>query len=214
MGKFKEKEKQRTLTASEAKRKIAFDELSANLQAQGYQSKELTVGIVFANVMAFILGAPFLIGFSIWFFIYNGGVIPTLSLLETAIFGISMFALIFVHEGIHGLCWGTFAKEHFKSISFGFAKEYLTPYCTCKDPLKKWQYIVGAMMPTILLGILPSVISVYAGSGLLLYIGIIMIIAGGGDMLVSLKLLFHRSAGREAIYVDHPYLCGLISFER
>ena len=49
--------------------------------------------------------------------------------------------LIFVHELIHGITWAVFAKKGRKAISFGFIPQYLTPYCTCNEPLKKGEYI-------------------------------------------------------------------------
>ena len=56
--------------------------------------------------------------------------------------GLWMFLIVFmilivVHELIHGFTWGMFAQSKLKAISFGFIWQYLTPYCTCKEPLKK-----------------------------------------------------------------------------
>ena len=41
---------------------------------------------------------------------------------------------IVVHELIHGLTWACFAKNGWKSISFGVWWKVLTPYCHCNEP--------------------------------------------------------------------------------
>ena len=127
---------------------------------------------------------------------------------------IVFIALIFVHEGLHGVTWALFAENGFKDIEFGFMKELLTPYCTCAAPLKKGQYILGALMPLIALGLIPTAIGILAGSLLWLFIGLVMILSAGGDILIVLKLLRWRSEAAETRYVDHPTLAGLVAFER
>ena len=41
-----------------------------------------------------------------------------------------------------------------------------------------------------------------------------MIFSGGGDGLIILKLLLHRTKGKTVVYYDHPYECGVVAFER
>ena len=41
-----------------------------------------------------------------------------------------------------------------------------------------------------------------------------MILSGGGDVLIAWKLLLHRAPDAEVRYLDHPYECGLVAFER
>ena len=115
---------------------------------------------------------------------------------------------------IHGLFWAIYAKNHLKSIEFGFMISSLTPYCCCKDMLTKSQYIVGGIMPTVLLGIVPAVISIFTGSLFWFIMGELMILAGGGDLTILLKLLRYKSKKEEILYMDHPYECGLVVFER
>lgn len=49
----------------------------------------------------------------------------------------ALFLLIVIHEAIHGLTSGIFAKGHRNAIAFGVIWEMLTPYCTCAEPLAK-----------------------------------------------------------------------------
>ena len=90
-----------------------------------------------------------------------------LSGLQMIIFVIAILLLVVVHELIHGITWSVFTEHHFGDIEFGFMKEYLTPYCTCKCPLSKGKYIIGALMPLIILGIIPMAAGIIMGSMLL-----------------------------------------------
>ena len=51
-------EKERKLTPAEEARKIAFEKTKKELLDKGYEEKDLTVGIVYANVMALVLALP------------------------------------------------------------------------------------------------------------------------------------------------------------
>ena len=125
----------------------------------------------------------------------------------------AILVLVVVHELIHGITWVCFAKKHFKAISFGVMKEYFTPYCTCNEALARSQYLIGALAPTIVLGILPCIIAITIGSAPLFTLGAIMILAGGGDLAICRKLLNYKQANR-TIYLDHPTECGLVGFSK
>ena len=209
--------KDRKLTKAEEKRKKIYEEEKQKLIDAGYTEKDLTIGVVYANVMAFVLGLPIIIVLGILFFKYNLGnseMSFTFTIKESVIFLITLLVLIVVYELIHGAFWAIFAKNHLKSIEFGFMVQYLTPYCCCKEVLTKGQYIIGGIMPTVLLGIIPAVVAIFSSSWLVFVIGCIMILSGGGDMTIVLKLLMYRSEKQEILYMDHPYECGLVVFER
>lgn len=127
---------------------------------------------------------------------------------------LALLALTVVHEGIHGITWACFAKEHFGAIDFGIIWSMLTPYCTCNAALTKSQYIIGAMMPTVIVGFIPAAIAVAFNYPTLFFISMIMILCGGGDALIILKLLCYKEHGKESIYMDHPYECGVVVLER
>lgn len=48
-----------------------------------------------------------------------------------------IIALIVIHELIHGLTWGYFAKNCLKSIDLGMIWTMLTPYCTDAEHLTR-----------------------------------------------------------------------------
>ncbi len=206
-------EEKRTLTAAEQKRQARFEALRAKLEAQGWRATDLVISIVKANVFAVLLAIP-LMGLGFWLFFRRNGGIGSMPDHFALLFLIAFIALIFVHEGLHGVTWALFAENGFKDIEFGFMKELLTPYCTCAAPLKKGQYILGALMPLIVLGLLPTVLGILCGSMFWTIIGLVMVLSAGGDILIVLKLLLWRSNAAEKRFLDHPTQAGLVVFER
>ena len=214
LGNRDEKEKSRELSAAEERRLRRFEALSEELIGQGYRRVELTVSIVKANIFAAVLLLPLLIVGIGLFFLHNHSVSGGLGMLNPILFLVLLFALIVVHELIHGLSWSLFAEHHWKDIEFGFMKQYLTPYCTCGVPLKKGAYIFGALMPLILLGILPMIAGILTGSFGLLLLGIIMADSAAGDIMIVWKILRYRSEAETIVYIDHPTQAGGVIFEK
>ena len=214
LGNRDEKEKNRELSPAEERRLRRFEELSEELTGQGYRRVELTVSIVKANIFGVVLLLPLLIVGIGLFFLHNHSVSGGLGMLNPILFLVLLFALIVVHELIHGLSWSLFAEHHWKDIEFGFMKQYLTPYCTCGVPLKKGAYIFGALMPLILLGILPMIAGILTGSFGLLLLGIIMADSAAGDIMIVWKILRYRSEAETIVYIDHPTQAGGVIFEK
>lgn len=209
-----EKEKSRELTPAEEKRLLRFEELSDRLIGQGYRRVELTVSIVKANIFAVVLLIPLLIAGGGLFFLRNQSMSGGLGKMNPLLFAALFFAMIVVHELIHGLSWSLFAENHWKDIEFGFMKQYLTPYCTCGVPLKKGSYIFGALTPLVLLGILPMIAGILTNSLGLLLLGVIMADAAAGDILIVWKILRYRSEAGTIVYIDHPTQAGGVIFEK
>ncbi|MDD6212168.1 MAG: metalloprotease family protein [Clostridiales bacterium] len=208
------KEKNRKLTKKEKKRSAKVQALVNQKASEGYESRELTISIAYANLCALVLCGPICVVFIILFFLGHHDFLSFFSWFNYFVCMAALLVSIVLHEGIHGLIWGYLAKNHFQSIEFGLIKEYLTPYCTCLEPLSKIQYIMGAIMPGLVLGILPMVFSLFTGSAAVLFYGILMTIAAGGDFTIILKLIRYREEGRAVLYLDHPTECGLIILER
>ena len=214
MDKQFEKEKQRKLSPVEEKRLERFDALCAELEGQGYARNDLTIGIVRANVFAVVFAIPvFIIGIAA-FILANPGGSFSMGLSDLLIAIGAMLVLTVVHELVHGITWSRFSENGWNDIDFGFMKEYMTPYCTCKAPLPKGSYITGALMPGLLLGVVPMAIGVIMGSYLVLFIGIIMTVSAAGDVMIVFSLLRHRSSAAEKLIFDHPTQAGCVVFER
>ena len=210
-----EKEKERKLTAAEQKRFDRFTKICEDLKAKGYRQVDLTVGIIRANIFAIVLAIPvYVIGYVLFFWKNRFSGFSYDSFSGFIWFLVLYFALIFVHEGLHGITWAIFSENHLKDIEFGFMAAYLTPYCTCTTPLKKGPYILGALMPLIVLGILPTAAAIFTGSLLWLNVGLIMIVSAGGDILIVLQILRYHTNASEIRYYDHPTQAGGVIFER
>lgn len=206
--------KEKKLTKAELKRKEQFETVSAELEAEGYTKNEQTIGLVYANFMAIIAMLPFVAALVGSYYCVNNNVIPELSPVSLIAYFPLCLVLTVVHELIHGITWGAFAENHFKSISFGVMWQMLTPYCSCNEPLKRWQYMLGGAMPTIVLGTVLGISSIALGNFLLLILAVVMIFGGGGDFLIFLKLIFYKSKGKDVIFYDHPFECGFVAFEK
>ena len=207
------KETGRKLTEAEQRRLEKFEALSKKMEEQGFKRVELTVSIVRANVFAVALLIPLLIiGFGLLIYFHRDGLaIRTVGMLTSLL---ALAVLVAAHEGIHGLSWAPFAKNGLKDIEFGFMKQYLTPYCTCSTPLTKGQYIFGALMPMFVLGIIPMIWCIIAGSLYLEFIGIVMTNSAAGDILIVRNILRYKTDAETVVYIDHPTQAGGVIFER
>lgn len=203
---------ERKLSRAEIKRKEEFERLSAKLVSEGYTQKLIEISKTELNTMAFLVTLPLIIPFLILFFALGHK-------WDTDIIGVFVSILIFcvlivVHEALHGMTWMIFAKRKWRSISFGIITESFTPYCNCNEPLKKYQMILGALMPTLVLGVGFGIAAIVSGSSMLLFTAFLNIIGGGGDLLVTMKLLSYRSDAKKVLFIDHPYEIGTAVFEK
>ncbi len=210
--KEKKPQKERKLTQKELRRKERFDAVCAQMESDGYAKTLLTVDVAKANVLAVIVMLPFVIVAVAAYQLTAKGV--ALASLNIFVFLLLIAACMVIHEGIHGLTWGCFAKSGFRSIDFGVIWSMLTPYCTCSEPLGKGVYLLGSMMPTLVLGPVLTVAACVTGDFTLLMTAVVMIIGGGGDFLIVLKILSHRAKGGEVLFYDHPTELGLVVFEK
>ena len=209
-------EKNRKLSAREQRRLEVFEKTCEALVGQGYKRNDLTIGIVKANLFSVLLAIPLIVIGVLLFAWKNPLALLRPTPTESLLFVIIFLVLIVAHELIHGLTWSVFAEHHFKDIDFGFMKKYMTPYCTCATPLKKPHYIWGALMPCIVLGIIPTVLGILLGSGLLFWIGIFMTISACGDILIVLKVMRYKKqeSSEEILIYDHPTQAGSVIFEK
>ena len=205
--------RERKLSEAEKKRLEMLEKKTQELQEAGYVRRDLIIDIRKANL--FMLGMMIPIyGIGLYlFFACNRDKIRIERMNPFQVL-IVYFVLVAIHELIHGLTWSIFSQHHFRDIGFSIMSNSLTPYCTCSAPLRKGQYICGALMPLFLLGILPTVYAILQGSFPILLMGLVMILTAGGDILIAARILNYRSAAKETIWLDHPTEAGIIVFER
>ena len=197
---------------SAEKKRAAFDKTCAELVRQGYAKREMTVNPLEANLFGTLAGLPFVL---VGYWIYRM-FCPSLNFLHLDFLWFLIFTLVLVvvHELIHGLMFGIFANRHFRSVQFGIIWSGLMPYCTCSEPLKRWQYILAGFMPTLILGFGLMGVAVSLRSSILFLIGGVMTLGGGTDLFIITKALLYRAEGKETLFHDHPWKCGFVAFEQ
>lgn len=185
-----------------------------------YKKENLTVNLIWANIFGLLIVIPILLLFGLPYFLiwtsqFQPGnlrmLIPDFIVGQTVIIFVLLLGGIVLHELIHGITWSRFTEKGFKSIRFGVLWKMLTPYCHCKEPLKVNQYILGAIMPSIILGIIPSVIAILIGNFGLLIFGVFFTMAAAGDFLI-INLL--RKENKDDLVLDHPSEAGCYIYRK
>jgi len=118
---------------------------------------------------------------------------------------------VILHELLHGLTWAIFTKQGFKQIKFGMNWKYLTPYTHFKKPIKVKFYLLGALMPLLIMGILPTIYGIISGNGFYLLFGIFFTWAAAGDMIASIRLF---RLPMNLLVQDHPDTLGFIIYNK
>ena len=193
---------------------------------EDFKKEKLSIDLVWANVFILLLMIPILLIYGLpFFFIWKSELniheiikefIENHIFIKVVLLFFIKFALLFVigtiaHELIHGIVFAIFAKKGFKSIKFGVLWKMLTPYCHCKEPLKVKHYILGAIAPAIILGIIPAITALFTGSIWLLFFGMIFTLAAGGDFL-TINLL--RKEKPDDYVEDHPSEVGCFIYRK
>jgi hypothetical protein len=177
-------------------------------QKQFEGKKVITISIARANMVALLIMIPIAAVLGVpYYLIWGVNVLRQLQFQSLGFLLLFIIAGIAIHEFLHGISWATFATSGFRSIHFGIKWEYLTPYCHCTDSLKVWQYIVGAMMPLIVMGLIPSIWAILNGNALVMLYGIFFSVASGGD--IQSVWLLRKFKSNQLIY-DHPEELGFI----
>lgn len=175
-----------------------------------YEKELRTINLYTANGVSLAITGAATVLFGIPFYLIWKPEL-SLSLQQSLLFVLLFIAGIVVHELIHGFFFGLFAKNGFKSIRFGVMWQMLTPYCHCKEPLKIKHYFLGALMPALLLGIIPAMISLFNGSGMMLLFGILFTGAAAGDFMIVWVL---RKEYPETYVQDHPSEVGCFVYKK
>ena len=172
-------------------------------------------GLFFVLPALLVAGIPYIL---IWCELERGwpdGMLPVidrnLAILQRMINAPLLLILLLLagmvlHELIHGVCIAAFAKNGWKSVSFGFNIKTITPYAHCKEPLRPGAYRFSLVMPGILLGDIPVLISWFTGNILLLFFGILFYWAASGDIII----LWLSRKLNNGMLQDHPDKIGFI----
>lgn len=190
---------------------------------KNYEKEKLTIDLVKANLYGILILIPIFFIYGIPFYLLHYNDSTSISVRElintndisklafTIVFFATIIVGIILHELIHGLTWSLFAKKGFKSIKFGVLWKMLTPYCHCKEPLLLKHYILGAIMPAIILGFIPAIYSLIFGNVAILIFAVFFTMAAAGDFLV-INLI--RKEKNNSLVQDHPSEAGCFIYHK
>ena len=185
------------------------------MEFDNFDKEKKIIDLHKANGEALKYLAFFMVIFSVPFYFIWGFALPKLNseyLILKALSPLIILLLgIVAHELIHGIFFALYASKGIKSIKFGILWKMLTPYCHCKEPLKIKQYIIALLAPLLILGIIPSIIGLAIGNGLLLIFGIFFSSAAAGDLMIYFLI---RKENPEDYVQDHPSEAGYYIFRK
>lgn len=186
------------------KQKSAPEEIP---QLEGYSTEKRTVSILAANIWALVvLAAMGIVGFVL---IYRFYAPLRFSLLLGGPLILAFLLGIVVHELIHGFTWMWATHSGFKHLRFGLMTGAV--YCHIDVPMRKRAYVTGALMPLILLGLLPYVVSFFIGSLWLMLFGTMLSAAAMGDVMIVWAI---RHESPDALVYDHPSEAGCLVYHK
>ena len=192
------------------------NETSEGFELENHKKEKLVIDLVYANIFGILVLVPTVLLSGIpYFLIWRNTLavkLPQFFNLKYLIAGVVIFFLgIVAHELIHGIVFAKYAKSGFRAIKFGILLKMLTPYCHCKEMLKVKHYLIGAVMPAIILGIIPLIVALCTGNPGILFFGILFTVAASGDFLM-IKLLWKED--KESWVQDHPSEAGCYIYRR
>ncbi len=114
-----------------------------------------------------------------------------------------------LHELLHGFTWALFCANGLQSIKYGICWALLTPYCHCEEVLPLRAYMIGGMMPGLILGLIPALIGLMLGNIPVFLFGLLFSMAASGDLMILWML---RNQKKSDLVQDHPDLIGCYVF--
>ena len=205
-------EKQKKIHPAKQKIIANYKEQKKIYLEEGYKECPETFSVLTANLMAFVVTAPFMM-------IAVGGWVLTGGFRKSGYYEMNlllvfalMIASIFIHELLHGTGWIGISGKSWKSIYIGVMWESLTPDCHCKEPLSPREYFVGAVMPFVVLGAGTYLLALATGSFMFFLLSLFNTVSAGGDLLIVCKEFKYLKQNENCLILDHPEDCGFIAF--
>lgn len=176
-------------------------------QVEGYVAEKKMISILWANLLAVVLFAVVAVAgwaimYSLWDNLHFGGI-------DSLIFLVGIVLGLVVHELVHGVTWLLLLKKGFSHLSFGLMTGAV--YCHIDVPMDKRKYVIGALMPLLLVGVVPWVAAILSGSLTWMLVGAVMISGAIGDIMIVWTL---RSEPASTLVYDHPSEVGCYVYHK
>ena len=170
-------------------------------QLEGYKIEKKTISMLKANILALavaVIGiALMVVMFAVWDGMYSGMRLNSLS--GCSLLLIAIVVGIAVHELIHGFTWMVVTRQGFGHLRFGLLTGGV--YCHIDVPMSKRRYVIGALMPLLLMGVVPFMLSIALHNLWLMLFGVIFIASAMGDVMIVWAL---RKETPDTLVYDHP----------
>ena len=149
---------------------------------EGYEPQKKTISILWANVLGIVMFVVFgVLGYLALFLLWGGENVPFYGWIIFP-FTLLFFVGVVIHELIHGLTWIGLTRNGFRHLKFGLMTGAV--YCHIDVPMKKHHYVIGALMPLILVGIVTTIVGICVGSLLWTMVGVALISGAAGDIMI------------------------------
>lgn len=183
--------------------------LDSSYNVPDTQKRDYSVSLVDANVYALANAIPIALALIAAYLVLWGwtGIASGISSIMSHWLlppGLLLGGIV-LHELIHGLSWAIFGRKPLRAVEYGVKWQYLTPYAHARVPLPVRAYRLGALMPGLLLGLLPAMWGIATGDGAAFVFGLLFTVAAGGDFLILWLL---RRVPDGALVEDHPSRAG------
>jgi Putative zincin peptidase len=173
---------------------------------EGY--KDVSIPLEKIATSGFVLSMGLLaVPIGIYWLTYGVG-----AFFDNLLSGINLIVLIVliilsvvVHELIHAISWKVFGNLRWSDLSFGVDRKTLSPYCHAKAPMEAGAYKIGALLPGLLTGVIPSIIGIAIQNPTVTFFGAFLLSAAVGDVIVVWVL---RRVPPNALVMDHPSQAG------
>jgi hypothetical protein len=171
--------------------------------------RDISISMLRANLLTLLISIPIALAQLSLFVVLRGAIQVNGTMWGGMLFFAVLIVSVVAHELIHGLAWQVFARTSPAMVSYGFQWKTLTPYAHLSGPVEVNAYRIGGLMPGLLLGILPYLLSLALANVPLLVFSIIHTFAAGGDWLILWSL---RKLPPGTRVEDHPYKSGVLCF--
>ncbi len=162
-----------------------------------------------SDFLSLVYGIPFAAVYIVIYCFFNS-FLPEFSFTVFILMAVLLFITTPLHEFLHGLGWSIFTKNGFKNIYIYLPLGISDACCHCTEPLNYKHYIIGNIMPIIVLSIIPAFISFLTEIPVIFYFSLFNAFGCGSD--VSNTLLAYKN--RDKLILDYPTDCGFTAYKK
>lgn len=96
--------------------------------------------------------------------------------------------VVVVHELVHGVAYVWAGAHPARELDIGLAPYGLAIYVRPTKPLDAWAYHLGLISPGVITGVLPAIVGIGSGDGMLMAVGIYGVLISAADIATLVEL--------------------------